>query len=372
MGNLVNWPPTWSTLLLLPALFVGFTVHELAHALVAFLLGDTSQVERKRLSFNPLRHVSWIGMIAFLLVGFGWAKPVWVDENRLRIKNQEFGVFLVTIAGPAANVLVALLVLFGMAATVTVVWTMTGASPFDIMQYLIDEQPGPDAQGFVVAFTYYMIMVNLLLAFFNLLPLPPLDGFRAVMSLVAMLRGAWKPAAGNEPQSQPVPGSTGSAPLPQSPAQIHFDIGLAYQKEGQLDEAIARYRQTLAQDEDFALAYYNQGLAYWEKGRLPLATSAFTAVMECKGSPHIQTQAMIRLRELAQARQDPTMELGPVPPPMEPGQPVDNAAKDLAQPLDPSVARRMWLQLGLGGTAALVGALTIWLFVTVVTLAGMG
>ena len=145
MGNLVNWPPTWSTLLLLPALFVGFTVHELAHALVAFLLGDTTQVERKRLSFNPLRHVSWVGMIAFLLVGFGWAKPVWVDQNRLRIKNQEFGVFLVAIAGPAANILTALLVLFGMAATVTVVWTATGAAPFDVMQYLIYEQPGPDA-----------------------------------------------------------------------------------------------------------------------------------------------------------------------------------------------------------------------------------
>lgn len=368
MGNLVNWPPTWSTFLLLPALFVGFTVHELAHALVAFLLGDTSQVERNRLSFNPLRHVSWIGMIAFLLVGFGWAKPVWVDQNRLRIKNQEFGVFLVAIAGPAANVLVALLVLFGMSATVTVVWTMTGASPFDVMQYLIYEQPGPDAQGFVVAFTYYMIMVNLLLAFFNLLPLPPLDGFRAVMSLITMIRGAWKPAAAD---ATPAQDSTSSAPLPQSPAQIHFDIGLAYQKEGQLDEAIARYRQALAQDEDFALAYYNQGLAYWDKGRFPLATSAFTAVMECQSSSHVRTQAMLRLRELAQARQDPAVELGPAPPPMEPGQQVDTT-EDPTQPLDPAVARRVWLQLGIGGIAALVGALTIWLFVTVVTLAGMG
>lgn len=369
MGNLVNWPPTWSTLLLIPALLVGFTVHELAHALVAFLLGDTTQVERKRLSFNPLRHVSWVGMIAFLLVGFGWAKPVWVDQNRLRIKNQEFGVFLVAIAGPAANVLTALLVLFGMAATVTVVWTATGAAPFDVMQYLVYEQPGPDAQGFVVAFTYYMIMVNLLLAFFNLLPLPPLDGFRAVMSLVGMLRGSWKPVARDEPET--VPGSASGDPLPQSPAQIHFDIGLEYQKEGQLDEAIARYRQALAQDEDFALAYYNQGLTYWAKGRLPLATSAFTAAVRCSGSSEVRTQASLRLRELAQARQDPASDQGPVPPPLEPGQMADTAG-DTSSPLDPAAARLVWMRLGLGGTAALVGAFTIWLFVTVVTLAGMG
>ena len=73
MLNVFRWPPGWATLWLLPALFIGFTVHELAHALVAFLLGDTTQVERNRLSFNPLRHVSWVGMATFLLIGIGWA-----------------------------------------------------------------------------------------------------------------------------------------------------------------------------------------------------------------------------------------------------------------------------------------------------------
>ena len=95
MGDLLHWPPNWSTVLLLPALFVGFTVHELAHALVAYLLGDTSQVEGNRLSFNPLRHVSWVGMVVFLLFRFGWAKPVWMDASRFRIKNQAFGMFQV-------------------------------------------------------------------------------------------------------------------------------------------------------------------------------------------------------------------------------------------------------------------------------------
>ena len=110
-------PPSWTTLLYLPALFVGFTVHELAHALVAYLLGDTSQVERKRLSFNPLRHVSWLGMVVFLLFGFGWAKPVWVDPNRFRIENRDFGLFLVSIAGACANLLLAFLAFLGIMST---------------------------------------------------------------------------------------------------------------------------------------------------------------------------------------------------------------------------------------------------------------
>jgi len=99
MTGFLGWPPTWATLLLLPALFLGFTVHELAHAVVAYLLGDTSQVERRRLSFNPLRHVSWLGLALFLLVGIGWAKPVWVDYSPLPIKNRSLGIFLVVVAG---------------------------------------------------------------------------------------------------------------------------------------------------------------------------------------------------------------------------------------------------------------------------------
>jgi Zn-dependent protease len=101
MDNLAPWPLAWSRLLFLPGLFVGFTVHELAHAIVAFSMGDTSQVERNRLSFNPLRHVSWLGLAVFMLMGFGWAKTVAVDPTRFRVKNAAFGMFLVAIAGAA-------------------------------------------------------------------------------------------------------------------------------------------------------------------------------------------------------------------------------------------------------------------------------
>jgi Zn-dependent protease len=376
MGDLVNWPPSWSTVLLLPGLFVAFTVHELAHALVAYLLGDTSQVERKRLSFNPLRHVSWMGMVVFLLFRFGWAKPVWVDPARFRIKNRAFGMFLVSIAGASANLLTGLLAFMGMSATVALVWTVTGVSPVEVMQFLMVPEPGPDAQGLAVAFSYYMMMVNLLLAAFNLLPFPPLDGFQAVISLFAALRVAFGKAAPAEPVSwtgrpksaaQEVSGELAE----RTPAQIHFDIGLDYQKAGEWDEAIARYRQATAHDEQFSLSYYNLGLAYWAKGRASLAVSAFRAAVESKGDLSIKALAELRLQELARAEQDPGIELGPAPPPLEPGEAATVNA-DEASPLDPVVVRRVWIGLGIGGVGLCLLAVSAWLYVTAVALSEAG
>lgn len=357
---MVNPPDSssiWSTLLLLPPLFVAFSVHGFAHSLVAFLLGDTSQVESKRLSFNPLRHMSRLGAAS-------------VDPARLQIKNRAFGMLLVSVAGPMANLLMALAALLGMTATVTVVWTLTGASPVEVLGLMMAQQPGPDAQGLVVAFTYYMIEVNLMLAFFSMLPLPPLDGFQVLMSLYGLARGGvmrgMDGAAVSQPAGEPV---AGEEPAP-SPAQIHFDIGVEYHKADQIDEAIARYRQALAHDQGFALAYYNQGLAYWTKGRLPLATSAFKAAMRSSHHLGVRIQADLRLSELAQAERDPEVELGPAPQPLEPGGTVE-AAPEVAAPLAPAVARRVWLRLAIGAMVMLILAIVTWLFVTAVTLASV-
>jgi Zn-dependent protease len=370
MGELFSWPPSWATLLLLPALLVGFTVHELAHALVAFLLGDTSQVERKRLSLNPLRHVSWIGMLAFLLVGVGWAKPVWVDQARLRTANRAFGMFLISIAGAAANLLTALVALLGMLTTVTLVVALSGAPLLDVVQFLLVEDPTLDAQGLAVAFTTYMILVNLLLAFFNMLPLPPLDGFQAAMSLYALIRSAIRPDSSAQQASSLETTGAGADEPEQTPAQIHFEIGFDYHQDNQLDEAIARYRQAVAHDANYAEAYYNQGLAYWAKGRSSLASSAFQAAIRCEGNPTVRSQAGLRLHELALAQQDPERELGPAPEPLQPGTAMrsGDAPSYRAPALDPDVARRMWLRLALGGVAILFGSLALWLFVTITTL----
>ena len=372
LGDWVHWPPTWATLLLLPALFVAFTVHELSHALVAYLLGDTSQVERKRLSLNPLRHVSWVGLVVFLLFGFGWAKPVYVDHSRFRIRNHAFGVFLVSISGAAANLLLGLLALVGITATVLVTWGFEGVPAVDVMGFLMISDPGPDLQGVAVALSNYVLLVNMLLAFFNLIPIPPLDGFQALVSLVAAIRTAFR----RQPDHHAAPQVAVEAPDDdqadtRSPAKIHFDIGLDYHREGQHGEAVARYRQATAHDEGFGLAYYNLGLAYWAQGRLPLAISAFRAVLGATASPALRFQADLHLRALMRAERDPEVQPGPPPEPVD-AQPAVEPVIEEARPVDPAVARRLWLRLAVGGAAGLALGLASWVFVTAVTLTSLG
>lgn len=400
MGDWIHWPPSWSTMLLLPALFAGFTVHELAHALVAYLLGDTSQVERNRLSFNPLRHVSWVGLIVFLLLGFGWAKPVMIDHRRFRLQNRAFGVFLVSISGAVANLLLALLSLVGIFVTFGASWFLLGTSLAEVFGFLFISDPGPDLQGVAVALSYYMFLVNVLLAVFNLIPLPPLDGFQAIMSLFMALRTALgrKPTAERQapitprrrleigtdtrsargadvlqgegphgPEAEPIAGEEDQ--VVGSPAQIHFAIGLDYHKEGRLDEAIARYRQATDHDEAFGLAYYNLGLAYWAKGRLPLAMSAFRAVLQSEGDPVLMYQAERNLRLVERAEHDSSVQITP-PSPLE-APPTAGPEVEEAPPLDPALARRLWLRLAAGGIGSLCLGVGAWIFVTVVTLAAL-
>jgi len=386
MDDLIFWPPTWSTLLLLPALFVGFTVHELGHAMVAYLLGDTSQVEQRRLTFNPLRHVSWVGLVVFLFFGFGWAKPVRMDASRFRIGNRAFGVFLVSVAGASANLLTGLATVAGMVLTTSIVWTATGGLPLEAWDFLTLQEPGLDAQGVAVALSWYMVKVNLLLAFFNLLPFPPLDGFQAAVSLVAMLRKGLGREAVPGPGLVPVrPEAVLQQPAGRpemgddlddnetdvrSPAQIHFEIGLEYHKSGQLDEAIARYRQATAHDEHFGLAYHNLGLAYWDNGRIPLAISAFKAARTGPDMA-VRVHADRHLRELTIATQNPDVEPGVAPAPLEP-EAVSGQGMDVPLPLDPAVTRQTWLSLAAGGAAAVLLAVVAWFYVTTVALGGLG
>jgi tetratricopeptide (TPR) repeat protein len=253
----------------------------------------------------------------------------------------------------------------------SIVWMLTGTSLYEVLQFMMPLELGPDARGLAVALSYYMMMVNLLLGLFNMLPLPPLDGYQAVRSLYRWLRrsadGEREPVASPKPVADATTGE-GDA---RSPAQIHFDIGLEYQMAGQLDEAIARYRQAIEHDADFALAYYNQGLAYLSKGRLSLATSAFRAARASGDDAGVRIQAELRLRELAGAEQDPTATTDPVPPPLGSGREAEPVAGP-ARSLDPDVARRVWLRLAAGGTAMLLLAVVAWLVVTALTLAAMG
>lgn len=140
------------------ALLVGLTFHEFSHALVADGLGDHQPRAMGRLTLNPLAHIDPIGAIMLLVAGFGWAKPVLVNPYALRTGRS--GMALVAAAGPVANVVVA----------------VAFAITFRVMDTL-----GLDA-GFAPRFVELVVRLNILLAIFNLIPIPPLDGYNVLLA----------------------------------------------------------------------------------------------------------------------------------------------------------------------------------------------
>lgn len=142
----------------------ALTIHEWGHSFVAFTQGDTTSKYFGRLSLNPFKHIDPIGFLCLLLFGFGWAKPVPV--NTVKFKNYRKGVFLTSIAGVTLNFIVSfvcmgLLVLF--------------FSNFNFItaNYLLQ---------LIYYILYFGAQINLGLAIFNMLPIPPLDGFNVILS----------------------------------------------------------------------------------------------------------------------------------------------------------------------------------------------
>jgi Zn-dependent protease len=156
-------------------LVLSLTVHEWAHAASAKALGDDTADRLGRLSLNPLHHIDPIGTLVFPLLGvpFGWAKPVPLNPLRFRADvGMATGILLTAGAGPASNLLLALL-------TTGLVALSARLAPG-----LLPDAAMPVISTFVV--------LNVLLAFFNLLPIPPLDGSRIVESLIPdYFRPAW-------------------------------------------------------------------------------------------------------------------------------------------------------------------------------------
>jgi Zn-dependent protease len=153
--------------LILPAVLIGFTIHEFAHALVAVRLGDNTPRDQGRLTLNPVVHIELIGLLMILLAGFGWAKPVQINPNNF--KNPKNDEILVSLAGPFSNLL------FGFGFGVFLKILLTAASGI----FYID--------GFgeiLYQILAYFIWINLLLAIFNLFPIPPLDGSHILLALI--------------------------------------------------------------------------------------------------------------------------------------------------------------------------------------------
>jgi Zn-dependent protease len=147
--------------------FCTLPIHEYAHALVATKLGDQTARLSGRLTINPLAHLDIIGSLMILFVGFGYAKPVPVNPRNF--KNPKVGMALTAIAGPIANIIMA--IIFILLKDIVMLVPVKSQFPYVMLSA-------------VYTFLYFAAYINIGLAVFNLLPIPPLDGSRILQLLI--------------------------------------------------------------------------------------------------------------------------------------------------------------------------------------------
>lgn len=138
------------------SLLISLTIHELAHAYTSFKLGDSTAKIDGRISLNPINHIDPYGFLAILIVGFGWAKPVMM--NPYNFKNYRDGIFFTALAGPVSNIIQAIL------------GTLLLNFNFPII---------------VLEFIQVFVLINIILASFNILPIPPLDGYKVFSRILS-------------------------------------------------------------------------------------------------------------------------------------------------------------------------------------------
>lgn len=144
------------------AVIVALTVHEFSHALAGKLQGDPTAELEGRLTLNPLSHIDWLGFFLLVVIGFGWAKPT--PFNPYNLKYKKIGPALVALAGPVSNMLVTVVI----GIVLGIVIRVTDLPPSNLM----------------IQFFIYILQINILLAVFNLFPIPPLDGSKLLYALI--------------------------------------------------------------------------------------------------------------------------------------------------------------------------------------------
>lgn len=148
------------------AVVSAMSIHEMAHALVSYWLGDPTAKSQGRLSLNPFRHIDWLGVLCLLLFHFGWAKPVPVDASYY--KDRKTGIIWTSFAGPVANFLLAFLC----------VLIYMGLIRF-VPSFAIS-----DAGSFLLTVLATSAGMNIGFGLFNLIPVPPLDGSKVLFSFL--------------------------------------------------------------------------------------------------------------------------------------------------------------------------------------------
>ena len=146
----------------LAVIFLTLPIHEFSHAFVASKLGDPTPKFQGRLTLNPFAHIDYIGALCIILFGFGWAKPVQI--NARYFKSPKWGMALSALAGPLSNIVVAFISL--------IIYNAVALLPYSILKLTL------------LLFFAYLAQINVYLAVFNLIPIPPLDGSRVLFSIL--------------------------------------------------------------------------------------------------------------------------------------------------------------------------------------------